>query len=115
MFVEVTISIERAKAANKAEETIAGLNKVPELWRTGVLFGLSLLRESLNGKVDFRHISITVTFFQGQPCDTMLMAAAYASFHASAKALGVNASEPFRFGDSTGNFIVSLPGRQHRA
>ncbi len=108
LYAEVGLTLEKESRA-VAVVSVRGLDAVAEQWRTGVMFGLSLLRETLTGKVDFQHLSVNITSFRGQPADTTLMAAAFASFHAAAKALGVDVSEVFRFDDSTGVFEVSVP------
>ncbi len=108
LYAEVALAVERESGAVTAG-SVHGLDAVAEQWRTGVMFGLSLLRESLIGEVDFQHVSVNITSFLGQPGDTTLMAAAFVSFHAAAKALSVDVSEVFRFDDSIGAFQISIP------
>ena len=111
LYAEVALSAEREAGAD-ANGSVVGLDTVAEQWRMGVMFGLSLLRESLIGKMDFRHVAFTIRSFRGQPGDTTLMAAAFATFHAGAKALAVDVSGVFEFDDSIGAFLFSNPHRE---
>ena len=108
LHAEVALIVERESATIRAE-LVNGLDAVAEQWRTGVMFGIALLRESLSNEVDFQHVSVNITSFRGQPSDTTLMATAFVSFHAAAMALGVDVSEVFRFDDSSGVFQISIP------
>ena len=106
VYAGITLSVKSA-AGVLPVGSVHGLDTVAEQWRIGVMFGLSLLRESSPRKLNFQNVPVTITSFLGQPCDTTLMAVAFVTFHAAAKALSVDVSEVFTFDDSIGAFQIS--------
>ncbi len=107
LYADATVEIERDVHRGGM---IQGVDAITQPWRVGVLFGLALAREALAGIVDFSGIVVVVTAFRGQPSDTTVTAAAFAAFHAVAKALNhPDLVGVFGFDESTGRFSIAFP------
>jgi hypothetical protein len=75
-------------------------------WAEAARFGVALFREAFA-----RHATVDVRVQQvsGQIADTTVTAVAYATFHAVAEALRVEARDRFVLDDGTGSLTVKLP------
>ncbi|MEM7248711.1 MAG: hypothetical protein AAF533_25495 [Acidobacteriota bacterium] len=85
--------------------SVVGLEVVPAPWRSGVQFGVELLRGAL-GSPDDVGVVVRVLDFRGLLGDTTETAAACATFHAVAQALGADAGEFFELDETTGEFRI---------
>jgi hypothetical protein len=84
---------------------LIGVERSAQNWAVGIRFGIELLRECLSrASVDDSGLRLEIVNFGGEIGDTTNMAAAYVTFHAASKAIGIDFSRVFEFDENNGQF-----------